>query len=356
MLASSWILMDGLLKLGNRDADLAYLFSHELGTWAKVVTSIGYFIIFYGILVAYLAGAASSLTALSGKPEYKEWYLVAFFAFATGLTLFGPELVRKWNVLFMVCMGTAFVLLCWQACNNFEVARLDHMDWPFLPSAMPIICTAFCFHPLLPTAARSLNFNRKLILKALLLGTLFPLIVNAIWSYVIIGALPLAGGADGSILSAFHSGQPATIPLAAVLHSKEVEVVGAVFAVLAITTSYLAVGISLMSFFKDLASARFPGWSRTHGAIATFLPPLIVTLIYPDIFLVALNMVGGVGICLVFGLLPTFILLKESGNGFSLKKIGGIIMLLVFLGVMTLEVLQELGLLEIHPDVEYWMM
>ena len=356
MFATGWILVDRVISSGNVEADLPSLFSRELGAWAKVLASLGYLVIFYGILVAYLAGAASALSSLFETPEYKNWYLIGFFLFATTLTLFGPDLVRKGNAVFMLAMGVTFAILIWQASKSIQVERLNYQDWHFLPSALPIVYTAFCFHPILVTATRSLDFDRRYIRRALLIGTIFPLLINALWMLVVVGALPLTGSQEGSLLRAFNEGQPATIPLATVLSSEKFAVVGIVFAVLAIITSYLAVGISLMGFLRDLSSEYLPWWNRPVEATITFLPPLAVSLIYPDIFLVALDLVGGVGITLVFGILPTLILLKTKGRVFSFKKFLGIIMLIAFIGLFVLELSQEMGLLKIHPNAEYWVL
>jgi tyrosine-specific transport protein len=355
MFATGWILVDRIISSGNVEADLPSLFSRELGSWAKVLASLGYLVIFYGILVAYLAGAASALSSLFETPEYKNWYLIGFFLFATTLTLFGPNLVRKGNAVFMLAMGVTFAILIFQASKSIQVSRLSFQDWHFLPSALPIVYTAFCFHPILVTATKSLDFDRRHIRRALLIGTIFPLLISALWMLVVVGALPLTGS-EGSLLSAFKGGQPATVPLAAVLSSEKVKVVGVVFTVLAIITSYLAIGISLMGFLRDLSSEYIPWWNRSIEATITFLPPLAVSLIYPDLFLVALDLVGGVGITLVFGILPTLILLKTRGGLFSFKKFLGIIMLIAFIGLFALELSQEMGFLKIDPNVEYWMM
>ncbi len=354
MLTTAWILVETILKSNDKEADLPSLLSHELGTWAKVVATVGYLIIFYGVLVAYLAGAACALSSLFAAPESKNWYLLAFFIFATTFVFLGPDVVRKGNAIFMIAMGITFCILIWAACGNFQIGRLNHKDWHFLPSVLPIISTAFCFHPILVTASRSLGYKRKPILTALLLGTIFPLLINALWMIMVVGALPLTGSDEGSILGAFNLGLPATIPLASVLNNQLVAVSGVVFTIFAIITSYLAVGISLMGFFRDLLSHRLPWWNRSSETICTFLPPLAVALIYPNIFLVALDIVGGVGITLVFGFLPTLLLFKNDKRKYSLKKLLGCFILIVLLGLMVLEVSQELGLLKIHPDVEYW--
>jgi len=77
-----------------------------------------------------------------------------------------------------------------------------------------------------------------------------------------------------------------------------------------------------------------------------------VALIYPAIFLVALNIVGGVGVNLLFGILPSCLLLRYGTKGARWSGAG---MILAFLAILVLEVGQEFGLLSIAPEVESWM-
>ena len=54
-----------------------------------------------------------------------------------------------------------------------------------------------------------------------------------------------------------------------------------------------------------------------------------------------------------FGILPGMLLIKQGGPGSRMRKAGtGLVVF--FLIVLIVEVLQELGMLHISPDVEYW--
>lgn len=48
----------------------------------------------------------------------------------------------------------------------------------------------------------------------------------------------------------------------------------------------------------------------------SFLPPLLIGLIYPDIFLKVLDIVGGVGIVVLFGILPGLIAFRKARSTF----------------------------------------
>jgi len=61
--------------------------------------------------------------------------------------------------------------------------------------------------------------------------------------------------------------------------------------------------------------------------------------------------VGGVGIDLIFGVLPGMLLIKY---GAGKVRFFGYVIVICFSIVLMYELGQELGMLHIHPDVEYW--
>lgn len=354
MLATGWILVTRIINSHHATSDLATLFYQELGAPGKWLSTAGYLIIFYGVLVAYLTGAASILSALLHVAVPEKAWLVIFFIVVTSITLFGVDLARKGNALIMVVLGLSFMFLLVKAGQNADVQRFTYTDWKFVPAIIPIVACAFTFHNVIPTVCRNLQWRAKAVWKVLAIGTFIPLVMNILWILVVIGALPLDGQNKASILTAFHENSPATIPLSLALHSRQITTVGMVFAFTAILTSYLAVGICFMSFIRDITSSCFHNTNRVRDAALTFGPPLAIALIYPNIFLKALDVAGGVGILLVFGLLPTLVFIKNRGREFTWQKLVGYTTMFIFGCLLVMELAQEFGLLQIHPRVEYW--
>jgi len=49
--------------------------------------------------------------------------------------------------------------------------------------------------------------------------------------------------------------------------------------------------------------------------IITFLPPVIISVFFPNIFLKAIGIVGGIGIAILFGILPSIVFfIKTKSN------------------------------------------
>ena len=348
------ILAQSLLRLNSPDADLARLFNTELGRAGKWVAVAGYFINYYGIMVAYLAGSAAVLYALSGSAFSRDFWLLVFFLPATAATLFGLKLLSRLNALFMLLLALSFGALVFLAAQNLDLGRFARADWGFVPSALPVIMTSFAYHNVIPLTCQGLSWQPKIVYRALLWGTLIPLFIGLIWIGVVTGALPLTGEGAGNLMAAFKNDQPATVPLAAALNSPAITLAGLLFSLCAIFTSYLAVGAGFMNFYQDLLASVLPAKSRALLAALVFVPPLLVVYIYPDLFLMALDVSGGLGVALVFGLAPALILLKAAGRGFAWQRLLAYGLFALFLILAGLEIAQEAGWLQIAPSLEHW--
>ena len=170
---------------------------------------------------------------------------------------------------------------------------------------------------------------------------MIPFLVNLLWMIGIIGALPLSQGAN-SIYAAFKAGDPATVPLEKLTSSKLVAFSGMIFSITAIFTSFTAIGIGLKAFYKDLLEIPETRKGFIFSSVLVFLPPILIVFIYPSIFIKALDLVGGVAVSLVYGVLPCIIMIK-AGKSSRIKKLA-VLLLFIFLTIMLLEIAKESGI------------
>ncbi len=319
------------------------------GKWIAVVTNM---LILYGLLVAYLTGGATILANLFDVPAtYTPLITLGLFVVVTGITIMNVSLILKYNTLIMICLFIFFLMMVVMGEPEVDSRHYCFSDWHFLPVAAPIIVTAFHFHNIIPNICRSLDWNFSLVWKSMLIGVIIGLVMNALWVQVGIGVLPMDNSEDG-LLQAFTKSLPATVPLFHIVKSKFFMIWALAFSLLAIISSYLANGIGLRGFIADMLENHV---GVKNGALEiglTFLPPLAVTLIWPEIFLAAINVVGGVGIVILFGILPSLIFIMKNAG--AAKKAFGILMLCLFFFCLIFEIGQEAGLLKIKPEIEHW--
>lgn len=350
MLASAWILAGQDALVQGESGGLPSFLGATLGPSAKWLAIVADLVIFYGVLTAYLTGTTTILTNLFILPVPRPVATFCYFVIVAGLTFFGMGLLRHCNTAILFCMALTFSTLVAMTLGHMEPARALPMRWEFLPAAMPVALTAFMFHNLIPTLCREMG-DRAAARRAILYGSLLGLAMNLIWTAAVFCSLPMEGPESTSLLWAYKANLPATVPLSLLLNSKTFTDIGLVFAILSMSAAFLANGTALQDFLLDLTST----YLRTRNKILiwalAFLPPLVVSIVYPGIFLVVMNLVGGVGICLLFGILPSYLFLRQSTGR---NKVLAAVLLGLFGAVLAFELGQEFGLTHIHPDLEYW--
>ncbi|WP_419778557.1 aromatic amino acid transport family protein [Maridesulfovibrio sp.] len=337
----------------NENADLPTFFHHELGNAGKWVTIVANLIILYGVLVAYLCGISAIIMSLqSTLPQ--SVIMVLYFALVTGMTAFGMQMMKKCTPYMVTIMWITFGALVFMVVPDVSAPNLEAFDWTYIPAGLPVLLMAFHFHNIIPSICRTLGHDRKKIRTAIIGGTTIGMVMNITWLLVVLGALPLSNPETHiDLITAFGNNDPATIPLEKLLQTPVFTYVALIFAVVAMSTAFMANGTALLSFMRDLASSNFGIDNKIVIWCLSFIPPLLVGLLYPDIFLVAINLVGGVGECIIFGILPGFIVWKYSPEG-SIRKYSGMLLIICFAAVLLIELGQEFGLLHLSPNVEYW--
>lgn len=337
----------------SRDPDFHYatMYQKYLGAFGKWVAIFANLIVLYGLLTAYLTGATTVISKSLGLGDTSGWIMLAFFALMVALLLAGIHAVRKSNAVFMVIMWGAFALIAFLAVGFVEKGNLAYADWTFLPAAIPIVVTAFYFHNIIPSCCQVLRWDYRSVRLTLVAGIAIGLVMYTAWIYVAIGALPLSGGPD-SLDYAFRHDYPATIPLAGKIDSPLFALGSLAFALFAIATSFLACGTGLLAFIRDLSVNHLHVRGRSLIVLFSFGPPLAIGLIYPDIFLKALDVVGGVGIVVLFGILPSLIAALRARR--TVSRLVCLLIGLLFAGFLALEIMRESGLLRIAPGVEHW--
>ena len=351
MFFSAAVLAREACKRNDHSFNFPSLYQHYLGPIGKWIAVFTNLLIIYGLLTAYLTGATTIISNLFSTPIPKYVILICFFTIVTGITITSVRLLRKYNILIMALVWMSFAFVVLLACKHVQFTNLTHKNIIFFPAAVPIIATSLHFHNIIPQVCHSLKNNFSCILKTILFGMCLSTIMNAIWLFACIGSLPLNDSKVG-IKTAFLNNLPATVPLAKIINSPLFLIMSLLFSILVIIPPYLANGLANQGFIKDLTKNYFKKSNNTLILILSFGPPLLVSLFFPDIFLKALNIVGGIGIITLFGILPSVIAFMQKQ---SLKlRIIALFFLMLFTICLLFEIAQEFGLLEINPEIEYW--
>jgi len=334
----------------NETFDYPSLYETYLGRFGKWIAIAANMIILYGLLTAYFTGGEKIIASLIGWESKPLLLMLLFAAPLIVLSCIDLSFLQRINTLLMLLLVFSFGVLAFMGAGHLQTQRLSYTDWLFLPLTLPIIVTAFHFHNIIPTISADLKWDRALFRKSVFWGMLLAFVMNGLWVFIGIGVIPLTG--ENSILDAFHTNMPATLPMSVQIKSGLFTLCASIFALVAICTSFLANALGLQSFIRDLLANSFRIKNRQLVIALTFVPPLLTALIYPDIFLKALDIVGGVGIVVLFGILPTLIVVMDRTRGTTLRLVC-LAAFLFALFILGLEIMQEANLLRIKPWVEY---
>jgi len=295
-----------------------------LGRKGKLLMTLSMFIGIYGALLAYIIGVGEALSAIFGLNSFI--FSIIFFVFVSGLIYLGIKSIAK-SDLFLVSLVIILILVISAVCIfsgklNFMNLTEFSLSKIFIPYG--IILFAFVGASAIPEMREVLRRNRKEMKKAIIIGSLIPLVLYALFAFAIVGVFNK------------NVTEVATVGLG-LEFGKIIVIFANLFAVLAMTTSFLGLGLALKeSYDFDYKLNHNISW-----ALAVFIP-LIGFLFGFKSFIQVIGMTG------VFaggleGILVVLMLWKAKEKGerkpeYSLNytKLIGVILIIVFiLGIIN---------------------
>ncbi len=348
MLVSAWIIA---YRIGNRKHfDIPSFYHQEIGSIGKWLAIACNLILLYGVLVAYLSGISKIIVNIFNIPIPQGVIVVFYFVLVTSLVMFGMGILRKGNMLVILGIWVTFAIMVFTGIKDFNHKLLfNTYDWEFVPLGLPVVVSAFHFHNIIPTVCRAMRHDQKATRKAIFIGVFLGLIINLVWVVIVLGTLPESNLGVDNIYTANTQNWPANIPMSDMLHSETFKFAGLLFALLAVTASYMANGTGLFGFVRDLTHVYFKTSNKALAGALAFIPPLVIALIYPDIFLVALTIVGGIGETILFAVLPGFILIRLSWRKSKSLTTVGVLMFLLGSFITIFVLCQQTGITNLKP-------
>jgi len=225
---------------------------------------------------------------------------IIFTSIIGSIIAFGSSsLIEQTNNFFVIIVLISFVSLISIGIPLIKYNNLLNGDITSLLSTIPVMFVALVYHNIVPSICSILKYDKKSIQKAILIGSFIPLLMFLTWNFVILGIDSNNNGLDPvnalrqSSSSNSNSGSSNNVLVSSFI---------SIFSESAIITSFLGFVIGLMSFYTDV----FPNKSnRDIGLYSLVLiPPLIIAIFNPNIFLNALDIAGTYGISLLFGAIP----------------------------------------------------
>jgi tyrosine-specific transport protein len=328
MLTSALYLLKAFWRNG-QIVSFSDIYEHYFGRTGRVLFEFFFFFLFLCLLTAYLSGITDLLCVLTGGPRRIVQTIVVIagaFLLWRGLhaTLFGN------NVLMVFLLLTFLWIVC-TAAGGVRSQNLSFLHWSELSAILPIFLCSYGIHNMLPVVLRLANNNYYLSKSVIVAGTAVVFCINFLFLVVVLGNVP-----PDAILRAARDGASATIALGHGGGNKVFISVGNIFALLAIATSYLSVGGSVVTFCETAHN-----WSKMIIFAVVIGIPLIITSTFPHLFLKAMSLGAGVGCNVIFGILPGYIRWKTTQS--RSQRVCAAIIILLFAYVLGVELWGHLG-------------
>jgi tyrosine-specific transport protein len=298
MLCTGLLLLEVCIWMPN-DANLITMTHRLLGPVGKAVCWVVYLFLFGTVMIAHIAGGGGTFNGLIGDSMSESSSMLLYVFLFSPIIYLGTRWVDRFNLLLMTgVLGTYFLFIIF-AAGHVNGELLKFADWSKALPALPILFTAFTYQLIIPTLMTYMNRDVKKVRLTILLGTSIPLLVYLVWEVLILGIVPV-----DSLIAAHGRGETAVMPLKEFLGNPMIFKIGNWFAFFVLTTSYIAFALAFLDFLADGLKVKKVGMKKALLCLGVFLPPTVIALIYPGIFLKALGYAGGISCALLFGLLP----------------------------------------------------
>ncbi|CAL9133293.1 unnamed protein product, partial [Musa textilis] len=272
-----------MCELGSGGVSLVSMAMRTLGKFGVQAACWSYIFIHYALLVAYVARSSEILTNTFNIPL---WESATFFSLVFGgICYFGSQrVIGAINGFLVLGIVVSFTSLVGVASGGLQWQSLLQAHFEAIPQSIPIIALSFVYQNVVPVLCTNLEGDLSKVRTAVVLGTAIPLVLFLIWNAVILGTIPNLDttGALTDPLQQLRSENGIVGPI--------VEV----FSFFAIATSYIGFVLGLSDFVSDLL--KLPsGQSKPLPYLLTLLPPLVLSLLDPEIFFKALDFAGTYG-------------------------------------------------------------
>ena len=283
---------------------------HSLGQLGRSLSWMLYLFLFYALSVAYISGSGSLVSTFFTtffSTSFPDWAASFFFVLLFGTVVYlGTRQVDWWNRALMAAKIAAFVGLVYLGMRYVKSDLLSRTEPKYAIFSLPVLIIAFGFHNMIPSIMTYLNNDVRRVKQAIWGGSIFALVIYLIWEILVLGIVPLEG--KSGIIESLKSGQEASQSLSGILGISAVSTFAQALAFFAILTSFLAQSLGLVHFLADGLRVKTEGKRESLGLCAlALIPPLILALIYPQLFFKALNFAGGICANILFGFLPAVI-------------------------------------------------
>ena len=275
-----------------------------LGMPGQIIAWITYLFLLYTLLAAYISGGSDVFNALLHKAhiDLPSWIAsLLFTAIFSAVIYNGIRAVDYVNRGLMFGKLGVYLLLVLIISPHITIPTLSGGSLKAITGSLMILITSFGFASIVPSLREYFENDTKTLRKVIIFGSLIPLVCYILWEAVIMGVVQ-HDGSNGlvALMNSDHATSGLTEALSNAVDSRWITGFFGFFTSICMITAFLGVSLGLFDFLADGLKLKKVGVQGKCTLALTFIPPLVVVLINPGIYLHALSYAG---ICCVILLL-----------------------------------------------------
>lgn len=289
-----------------------------LPRWACYIANMALIFVLYILIYAYISAAGSVIKEAAAIYGYDINLRVIFIAFTLilGASIWwsGVGASRLTSlflfikiILFILAFSGLFLIVKTDLLLKSPVEGGQTALLPFVFIIIPYAITSFGYHGNVCSLYKLYHENERKVVKSCVIGCVLALVLYFLWIMGTMGNLPrtefLTIINKGGNLDAFIES------LYSVLNSKHIATFLLWFSISAVFCSFLGVAIGLFDYILASLSFKDNPSGRMKSALLCFLPPLILCMLFPNGFLIAIAY-AGMAACIWAIICPAIMALK----------------------------------------------
>lgn len=291
-------------------------------TWAEVNGLSLLFVL--GILTyAYVSAIGpiyqQSLSGLTGKAITSSDAKILLSIAVAAVVWLGTSSIGR---IMSVLLVAKIILMLSLFGGLFTTLKVDYLldsqndtgsYWPYMLGVVPFCLASFGYHGNISGLISYYDGDRHRVKRCLCVGTAMALIIYVFWITCTMGNLPRAsfpeisrkGGDIAALMQAFNLHR----------HAGNLNLLFSTFSHFAVICSFIGVTAGLVDYISDRLRIPTTRIGRLKATCFTFLPPLSLSLLFPNGFIAAIGYAGL--IATIWAVIVPVMLYKKMKERFS---------------------------------------
>ncbi len=354
ILTFAWLVMTYSAKLllecsywVKEEQNLVSILSMTLSKPWKIIVSLLYLAMLYAMLVAYISISADltqSVLKQAFTLELPYYSIVLMFTLVFGIVVFySMAVLERYTRYLVVVLLLIFLFMVSSALPHVSLINLQVQHYSGLIWTLPLAILCFGYPMIVPSLRQYCGDEKMRAVHVIMLGSFLALLMYILWLFAVLGAMPLAGD-HGIHALPDQKISSLTAALQAITHNHYLSAGLITFAYFAVATSFMSIAKIVFDFLNDAFLQLNWKNPRASAQVLSLLPPVLISVYIPGLFVYALMFSGAIiGILLVF--LPAVLVWRgRYHNNFShyYQCEGGKRVLIAMMGVGLMVALVEI--------------